>query len=338
MSLAVKYRPKKFKDVYSQDVIITILEKQLQLNKFPNSYLFTGVSGTGKTTLATILANEINKGQGNSIEIDGASNNGVDNVRKIIEDAKERSLDSEYKIYIIDECHSISNQGWQAFLKCLEEPPKYTIFIFCTTDPQKIPKTILNRVMRFNLVRIKREYIEERLKYICKQEDFNCEEQAIKYISKLANGDMRKAISYLEKCSGYSIDITLENALNILGDFSYGFYFKLTNNIIDRKEDELINSIEELYNKGVDLKYFVDSYLNFILDLTKYCIFQDTSLLLIPDSFTDSLNYTTSNGHIEAGKYFKSLLDVLLDLKNIIKWDSEVKNIVIVKLLQFIRS
>lgn len=338
MSLAVKYRPKKFKDVYSQDVIITILEKQLQLNKFPNSYLFTGVSGTGKTTLATILANEINKGQGNPIEIDGASNNGVDNVRKIIEDAKERSLDSEYKIYIIDECHSISNQGWQAFLKCLEEPPKYTIFIFCTTDPQKIPKTILNRVMRFNLVRVKREHIEERLKYICKQEDFNCEEQAIKYISKLSNGDMRKAISYLEKCSGYSTDITLENALNILGDFSYEFYFKLTNNIIDRKEDELINSIEELYNKGVDLKYFVDSYLDFILDLTKYCIFQDTSLLLIPDSFIDSLNYTTSNGHSEAGKYFKSLLDTLLELRNMVKWDSEVKNIIIVKLLQFIRS
>ena len=114
--------------------------------------MFSGSSGTGKTTLARIFANKVNEGKGNPIEIDAASNNGVDNVRYITEEAKTRALDAEYKIFIIDECHMITKEGWNAFLKCLEECPKYTMFIFCTTDPQKVPATIQNRVMRFSLL------------------------------------------------------------------------------------------------------------------------------------------------------------------------------------------
>ena len=149
-ALAVKYRPKTFEDVVSQNAIIRILRKQIELKQFKNCYLFCGASGCGKTTVARIFANAINQGNGNPIEIDAASNNGVDNVRQLIKTASERSLDSEYKIIIIDECHALTTQAWQAFLKCIEEPPMYTIFIFCTTDPQKIPTTIINRTMRFN--------------------------------------------------------------------------------------------------------------------------------------------------------------------------------------------
>ena len=129
-------------------------------------------AGCGKTTCARIFANEINKGLGNPIEMDAASNSGVDDVRNIIQQAQTKSLDSEYKVFIIDECHSISNTGWQAFLKLIEEPPAKSIFIFCTTDPERIPKTILSRVQRYNFTKISQQGIIDRLRYILENEGY----------------------------------------------------------------------------------------------------------------------------------------------------------------------
>lgn len=170
-ALAIKYRPKTFDDVVEQDNIKIILTQQLKTGTFKNSYLFTGGAGTGKTTCARIFANEINKGQGNPIELDAASNNGVDNVRDIIQQAQLQSLDSEFKVFIIDECHMITNAGWNAMLKLIEEPPAKSIFIFCTTNPEKIPKTILSRVQRYDFRRISQNGIVERLRYILEKEN-----------------------------------------------------------------------------------------------------------------------------------------------------------------------
>lgn len=170
-TLAVKYRPKDWDDVVEQDEIKMILQQQLKTNTVKNAYLFCGGAGTGKTTCARIFANAINKGHGNPIEMDAASNSGVEDVRNISQQARARSIDSEYKIFIIDECHAISNTGWQAFLKLIEEPPAKSIFIFCTTDPQKIPKTILSRVQRYDFRRISQAGIVERLKYILDEEN-----------------------------------------------------------------------------------------------------------------------------------------------------------------------
>lgn len=175
-TLAVKYRPKTFNDVVEQGSVKTILQQQLQSGTIKNAYLFCGGAGTGKTTCARIFANEINKGQGNPIEMDAASHNGVDDVRSIIQQAKTKSIDSEYKVFIIDECHSISNTGWQAFLKMIEEPPAKSIFIFCTTNPERIPKTILSRVQRYDFNRISISGIVQRLEYILHSEDFVLEE------------------------------------------------------------------------------------------------------------------------------------------------------------------
>ena len=171
MSLSVRYRPESFNDMTEQSAIKNILENQIKTKTFQHGYLFTGPSGTGKTTSARIFASMINEGKGNPIEVDAASNSGVDNIRQIIEDAKRKPLDAEYKIFIVDECHSLSDNSWQALLKTLEEPPKFTIFIFCTTNPEKIPPTILSRVQRFQFNKISTDGIYQRLKYIIESEN-----------------------------------------------------------------------------------------------------------------------------------------------------------------------
>lgn len=170
-SLAIKYRPTTFSDVTEQDSIMTILQNQINTNSVKAGYLFVGPAGCGKTTTARIFANMINNGQGAPIELDAASNNGVDEIRKLIDNAQTKSLDSEYKVFVIDECHMITTQGWNAFLKTLEEPPAKSIFILCTTNPERIPQTILSRVQRYNFQRISQEGIVSRLKHIIELEN-----------------------------------------------------------------------------------------------------------------------------------------------------------------------
>lgn len=318
-SLACFYRPQTFEEIVSQSYIKDILLKQLETNNLKNCYLFAGASGTGKTTIARAFANLVNKGKGNPIEIDAASHNSVDDVRDIVEGAKLRSIDSEYKIYIIDECHSITTQGWQAFLKTIEEAPEKTIFMFCTTNPEKVPVTIQNRVMRFNLTKIPTKEIRQRLEYICKQENIIDRDNCCDYIAKLANGGMRDAIAYLEKVADYSKELNIENTLNILGSYSYDDFLELTNASIDGNQAKVLSIIENLDNNGKNLKNFVDEYMKFVLDLSKYSLFKDISMTTFPISLEDKVKYAVSfDKNIDA---FNLIIDSLLELKQVIRYD-----------------
>ena len=330
-ALPVKYRPKEFKDVCSQESIIKILERQIETQNYKSCYLFSGASGCGKTTIARILANKINKGCGEPIEIDAASNNGVDSVRQIVESADQRSLDSEYKIYIIDECHMLTTQAWNALLKTIEETPKYTIFMFCTTEYHKVPTTIQNRCQQYFFTRIPQKDIEERLYYICENENLKAHPDGISHIAKLSQGSMRQAIAYLEKCKDYSESITLDNVLTVLGDFSYDTYFSLVNAIIDKNKSEVINIIEDLYQKGNDLKIFFDMFIEFVLDLTKYVIFKSFDIIKIPDTYKDKIEYTVNVE--DAARYYNHLLDSLLETKVLLKGDNDIKTTLEISLI-----
>lgn len=334
-SLAVKYRPKEFEDVVQQASTIRILMRQLELEQYAHCYLFAGASGCGKTTLARLFANKINKGMGSPIEIDAASNNGVDNIKAIIKSAQERSIDSKYKVYIIDECHSLTNQAWQAMLKCIEEPPTYTIFIFCTTDPQKIPETIKNRVQRYSFSRISTDNIQERLRYICCQEGFTNFEESIDYIAKIAEGGMRTAISYLDKCACMDPNLNIQNVLNALGNYSYKTFFTLLNNMIDGNEANVLNIINDFYEQGNDLKLFIDQYLNFCLDVTKYSLFQRVDATRIPSSMEPDLKNVVNFDN--ASRYYTYLIDRLLNLKQCLKNDDSPRSTIEIMMLQMTR-
>ena len=336
-TLAVKYRPKTFDDVTEQVNTKIILQQQLESGEIKNAYLFVGGAGTGKTTCARIFAHDINGGQGNPIELDAASNSSVDDVRNIIQQAKTKSLDSEYKVFLIDECHAISNTGWQAFLKLIEEPPAKSIFIFCTTNPEKIPKTILSRVQRYDFQRISQKGIVDRLSYIITQEYEVMNGgywEALEYIAKLAEGGMRDAITMLDKCLSFSKELTVDNVVKALGVANYDNMIEITSAYIFGEPDKLIKSIESVHSSGVDMKQFIRQYLNFVLDIKKWFILGDFKYLQIPQIDTieefikdiDELDDTWDN--------ISKLLDTIIKVNAEIKYDSNPKYLIEAMLLE----
>ena len=340
-SLAVKYRPTTFEEVCGNVVTVNILKKVVERGTPKNAYLFAGPSGCGKTTCARIFARALNGDFYNPEEIDGATNNGVDQVRAIVESANQRSLTGTYKIYIIDECHMITTAGWNAFLKGIEETPDYTIFIFCTTEPNKIPATILNRVQRFNITKISTQEIKHRLEFICQQEGFTNYSDTCELISKLCNGGMREAITKLDQCADFSTDLCLANTKAVLGEAPFERMLKLTNCLIGGNEQFTMIAIETLANEGKDLKQFVDEYLSFVLELTKYTLFKSISVTNIPEYLENSADAMTNvkltTSFDNSVQWFNNLTDKLLEIKSTIKYDTAVKQVVEAYFLQICR-
>lgn len=331
-ALATKYRPKTFDEVVGQENIITILRNQIKGESIRQVYLFTGGAGTGKTTTARIFANELD---GEVIEIDGASNNSVDNIRQIIDSAKFAPIGKKYKVFIIDEVHMLSIGAFNALLKTLEEPPSHAVFIMATTDPQKIPATILSRVQRFDFKRVPTQQIIERLKTIIVYEygnDLPIGEEVIEYIAKLAEGGMRDAISILDTCLGYKKDLKLEDVFEILGTTSYDAFFEIMNGILAQQPDKIIVTIEELHSEGKDLKQFIKELIQFVVDLNKIKIIGNYDYVTIPSAYHErvqkGMDYIIQND-IDLTKWFKRLSE----LSNAIRYENSPKTLIVGELI-----
>jgi DNA polymerase-3 subunit gamma/tau len=328
-TLAVKYRPQTFEDVVEQDNIKKILMNQLN-NGIRNAYLFCGPAGCGKTTNGRLFAKAINNGDtSNLVELDAASHSGVEDVRKLIADSKFKPVGCRYRVFIIDECHSLSNTAWQSFLKCLEEPTPTSVFIFCTTDPQKIPKTIISRVQQFDFSKITHTGIVNRLKYIIDKENeqgnnYTYDEDSISYIAKLAEGGMRSAITLMEKTLGLNDRITMETVVASIGVLKHSTMFDLTDYLCKMNKKGVIQTVEDIHRSGYDLKLFVKNYTDFVLDLCKYDLFRDFENLFIPNTYEDRIKRYERQDF----DFFLDLLNSLIQLGNNIKWDPTPKPLI----------
>lgn len=325
-TLAVKYRPKTFDDMVEQSVVKDILMNHIKEKKVRNGYLFSGSAGCGKTTSARCFAKSLNS---SITELDAASHSSVDDVRDLIKDSRLKPMGTDYRVYIIDEAHSLSNQAWQALLKTLEEPTPTSIFIFATTDPQKIPNTILSRIQRYNFKRISHKGIVNRLKYILDSENNNgCNytytEDAIDYIAKLSEGGMRDSITLMEKSLGYSDNLTMESVTKALGTVDYETMFTLTDSIYNMDRKGVISCIEETHREGLDLKQFIKNYSFFVLDLCKYDVFRSFEYLQMPNTYEDRMKKYTPEHY----KFFTDLLNTVMQLNTDIKWESTPKPLI----------
>lgn len=325
-ALATKYRPRTFKEVVCQDNIKKVLTNQLDTGEVKQAYLFCGSAGTGKTTSARIFANEVNGGKGKPIEIDGASNSGVDNIRNIIDDCRMKSLDSKYKVYIIDEVHMLSIGAFNALLKVLEEPPKGVIFILCTTDPHKIPATILSRVQRFQFKRIPQNEVVKRLQYVLQQEGkITYDMEPLQYIAKLADGGMRDALMKLDTVLGYTTEITMEAVLDCLGITNYDYLFKIVSSIIKQDATTPMQLIDDLYKQGKDLKLFVKDLSKFILDLCKLELTQDINTTMIPPELKTKCTQLLCKCDLDL---LVDIMDAVNKLMDKIKYEQNPKSLI----------
>lgn len=305
MNLANKYRPRTWEDVTEQSLVVDILKNMCEQEVLDNrNFLLIGPAGTGKTSLARIMANVINDGQGEPIEIDAASHNGVDSVRELVQQARSYPVGCDYKVFICDEVHAFSQAAWQVLLKTLEEGPAKSIFIMCTTNPEKIPATILSRVQTFQLSKISLHGIYKRLINVIQVENQEGEaitytEDAVNYIAKLANGGMRDALTLLDKSLAFSKDITSENVSKALNLPNYDDYFRLLSAYAKRDNVTIAKIIHDVYNSGVNFVKWFEGFHSFVINIVKYIFMQDISATMIPSQYSDKIsNYSTAHSTI----------------------------------------
>ncbi|MBQ3061217.1 MAG: DNA polymerase III subunit gamma/tau [Lachnospiraceae bacterium] len=287
VALYRKFRPASFAEVKGQDHIVKALKNQIESDRVGHAYLFSGTRGTGKTSIAKIFAKTVNcenpvdgqpcnkckscqavneQNSMNVIEIDAASNNGVENIRQIIEEVAYSPTSGRYKVYIIDEVHMLSAGAFNALLKTLEEPPSYVIFILATTEAHKIPVTILSRCQRYDFKRLSVESIVERINELIEVEGIKAEKKALTYIARLADGAMRDALSLLDQCIAFYLgeELTYERVLEVLGAVDTDIYIDMLSHIINGEISSAVKIIDDVIVQGRDLSQFVANYTWFL--------------------------------------------------------------------------
>lgn len=290
LALYRKYRPVDFDSVYGQEEIVTVLKNAIISGKISHAYLFCGPRGTGKTTIAKIIARLVNcdnlidgnpcgkcynclnyLNSNDIVEIDAASNNGVDEIRELRDKINLVPSNAKYKVYIIDEVHMLTTQAFNALLKTLEEPPSHVIFILATTEPHKIPLTIASRCQKFRFSKIDDEKIVARLSEICKLENISIDNDSLFEIARLSDGGMRDAINFLDQLVAYSSDdINIDDVYKVNGSVSYAELFNLLTYIINNDKVKIIEFIDDLNASGKDINKFLEELLIFLKDVILY--------------------------------------------------------------------
>ena len=295
-NLANRYRPSDWSDVTEQKLVVDMLKAMCDDPNFnTRNFLLIGPAGCGKTTLARIMGNYVNEGIGEPIEIDAASNNGIDAVRNIIDQARSFPVGQNWKVFILDEVHAFSNQAWQALLKTLESGAGKTLFFMATTNPEKIPATILSRVQTFQLSKISLKGIHDRLCYVLDKEksegqSITYTDDAVNFIAKMANGGMRDSLTLLDKCLAFSNDVTIENVTQALNLPEYDDFFELLSAYAKKDNAKITKIVDQIYNSGVNFVKWFENFHSFVINIVKYIYLQDINKTMIPSTYQDKIS------------------------------------------------
>ena len=317
-----EWRPKTFDEIVGQDHIVRTLENAIKNDRIAHAYLFCGIRGTGKTSTAKIFAKALNCEKGPTIkpcnkgtvckgidtgrvidvvEIDGASNRGIEEIRDLRERIKFTPTEGKYKIYIIDEVHMLTKEAFNALLKTLEEPPKHAIFIFATTEPHKLPATILSRCQRFDFRRLTAEDIISQMEHILESDDIKAEGRALEIIARNAQGAMRDALSVLDQCISYGDGyITVEVVTDVLGTVNDEILFGFAETIIRKDTVKGMEIIEDVVSKGKDVHQFIKDLIYHFRNLM-VCKASDNleGVVELPDEIIKDLKLQTQKTPLE---------------------------------------
>lgn len=353
-----KFRPTEFEDVKGQEHIVTTLKNQIKADRIGHAYLFCGTRGTGKTTVAKIFAKAVNcehpvdgspcgecpscraiadGSSMNVIEIDAASNNGVDNIRQIREEVSYRPTEGKYKVYIIDEVHMLSTGAFNALLKTLEEPPSYVIFILATTEAHKIPITILSRCQRYDFHRISIDTIAARLSDLMLQEKVDVEEKAIRYVAKAGDGSMRDALSLLDQCIAFHLGETLtyENVLEVLGAVDTEVFSRLLRQIIDKNVAAAISMLDELVDEGRELGQLVSDFTWYLRNLLLIQSSDDMEEVL--DMSQDSIDALKEEAKLISPEVLLRYIRIFSELGNQVRYASQKRIVIEIAIIKLCR-
>lgn len=354
-----KFRPDSFDDVKGQEHIVTTLRNQIMAERVGHAYLFCGTRGTGKTTVAKLLAKAVNcehlvdgnpchecrmckaiaAGTSmNVIEIDAASNNGVDNVREIVEEVRYSPTEGKYKVYIIDEVHMLSTGAFNALLKTIEEPPSYVIFILATTEVHKIPITILSRCQRYDFKRISIQIIADRLKELMEIEHIEVEEKALRYVARAGDGSMRDALSLLDQCISFFLGkkITYDNVLEVLGAVDTQVFGNLLQCIREQNVTGCMKLLEEIEINGRELGQFIIDFIWYLRNLLLLKSSEDVSDIIIEVSSENLAILQKESEQIEEETLIR-YIRIFSDLSNQIRYAYRKKVMIEIALIKLCR-